>query len=200
MRPSLRLPAALALVAFLGLALAGVSVAAPGPIAAGPAVVAAASPSPTPMASHRPRPQKSHVPSEPIELRGTVRAATDEDGAAAYELVDTAGAAWELEVGPPWWWGASNPLAPYVGKTVTIAGERHPGEREVDVLTVDGKAIREAGKPPWAGGWKVVGERHPGWSQARADRWEAKQAARLARCSSANPPGYCKRLRVPTAP
>lgn len=200
MRPSLRLPAALALVAILGLALAGVAaaVAAPGPTSAGPAI-AAASPSPTPTAKHPPKPDTSQVPSQPIELRGTVRAATDGEG-AAYHLLDTAGASWELEVGPPWWWGASNPLAPYVGRTVTIAGEGRPGEREVDVFTVDGTAIREAGRPPWAGGWKVVGERHPGWSQAKADRWEAKQAGRLARCSSDDPPGYCRKLQVPTAP
>jgi hypothetical protein len=201
MRPSLRLAAALAAVSILALALVGLPAlaAAPVPAQADLAAPGAASPSPTPRASHKPKPEKSHVPSEPIELRGTVRAATDEDG-AVYTLVDGSGAAWDLEVGPAWWWGASNPLAPYAGKTVTIVGERIRGTRDVDVFTIDGTTIREAGRPPWAGGWKVVGKQHPGWSQDRADRWEAKQDARLARCSADDPPGYCKKLRLPTTP
>jgi hypothetical protein len=201
MRTSLRLATVLAAVAMLGVALAGLPVlaTAPAPVPVDPAAPAAASPSPAPEASRGPKPEKSPVPSEPIELRGTVRAATDEEG-VAYTLVDAAGAAWDLEVGPPWWWGAKHPLAAYVGKTVTVTGERRLGAREVDVFAVDGTTIREAGKPPWAGGWKVVGERHPGWSQDKADRWESKQAARLVRCSSAHPPGYCKKLPVPTAP
>ncbi|MCU0483517.1 MAG: hypothetical protein MUC54_04490 [Chloroflexi bacterium] len=200
MRTSRRLVAALIPVGILAAALAGLPAvaAAPAPLADAPAVLVAASPSPTPRTSHKPKPDKSHVPSEPIELRGTIRAATDEDGTVAYELVDGDGVAWELEAGPPWWWGTSNPLAASVGKTVTLGGERHPGEREVDVLSIDGTAIREAGRPPWAGGPKAVGERHPGWSAAKTDRWEAKQAARLARCDAADPPGYCKDIRVPT--
>jgi hypothetical protein len=46
-------------------------------------------------------------------------------------------------------------------------------------------ALREPGKPPWAGGWKVVGEKHPGWSQEKADRFKAK----FGDCF---PPGQCK--------
>jgi hypothetical protein len=46
---------------------------------------------------------------------------------------------------------------------------------------VDGKTIREPGRPPWAGGWKVVGEKHPGWSQEKADRQAAKDAAKAER-------------------
>ncbi len=68
---------------------------------------------------------------------------------------------------------------------MTITGEQAAGSTEVDVLTVDGKALREPGKPPWAGGWKVVGERHPGWSQEKADRFKAK----FGDCF---PPGQCK--------
>jgi opacity protein-like surface antigen len=41
------------------------------------------------------------------------------------------------------------------------------------------------GKPPWAGGWKRVGEGHPGWSQEKADRFKAK----FGDCF---PPGQCK--------
>jgi hypothetical protein len=50
-----------------------------------------------------------------------------------------------------------------VGKTVTIAGTHREGSTDVSVDTVDGTAIRAEGRPPWAGGPKVVGERHPGW-------------------------------------
>ena len=35
---------------------------------------------------------------------------------------------------------------------------------EFEVLTVNGKTIREPGKPPWAGGPKVVGPSHPGYA------------------------------------
>jgi hypothetical protein len=73
-------------------------------------------------------------------------------------------------VGPPWWWGDDHPLKGLVGKTVTVAGERADGAADVDVFIVDGKTLREAGRPPWAGGWKAVGERHPGWAQWKADK------------------------------
>lgn len=184
------------------LALAGLSVAiaAPTPTGGDPAVMAAASPSPTPKATREPKPVRSHVPSETVELRGMIRTATGEDGRVAYELVDAAGAVWRLEVGPPWWWGTADPLAAYAGRTVTVTGERPLGEQDVDVLAIDGKTVREAGRPPWAGGWRAVGERHPGWTRTKADRWEAKQAAKLERCSGEHPPGYCRQLRVPTAP
>ena len=35
---------------------------------------------------------------------------------------------------------------------------------EFEVLAVNGKTIREPGKPPWAGGPKVVGPSHPGYA------------------------------------
>jgi hypothetical protein len=67
--------------------------------------------------------------------------------------------------------GDNSPLAAWVGQTVEVTGSHHPGamERQLDVETVNGAAIREAGKPPWAGGWKVVGEAHPGWKAWKAD-------------------------------
>ena len=34
---------------------------------------------------------------------------------------------------------------------------------------MDGKALREGGKPPWAGGPWVVGATHPGWKPWMAD-------------------------------
>jgi hypothetical protein len=77
---------------------------------------------------------------------------------------------YQLEAGPTWWWGDANPLAAVVGKHVTITGEQAKGSTDVDVLAIDGTAIRAAGKPPWAGGWKVVGPKHPGWAQWKADK------------------------------
>jgi hypothetical protein len=79
-----------------------------------------------------------------------------------------------LSVGPPWWWGDANPLAASVGKVVTIAGEQEEGSDEVDVLAIDGKTIREPGRPPWAGGWKAVGPKHPGWAQWKVDKQAGK--------------------------
>jgi len=106
--------------------------------------------------------------------------------------MSSGGKTYELEAGPPWFWGANNPLAKFVGKTVTITGEAEAGGTEVDVEAVDGTAIRAPGKPPWAGGWKVVGERHPGWSQAKADKFKAK----FGDCF---PPGQCKKADAGTA-
>ncbi len=124
------------------------------------------------------------TPKVAITLRGAVATATDAKGRPTFSLT-SGGTTYELGAGPPWFWGANNPLAKFVGKTVTITGETHVGGTEVDVLTVDGTAIRAAGKPPWAGGWKVVGEKHPGWSQAKADKFKAK----FGDCW---PPGHCK--------
>jgi hypothetical protein len=39
----------------------------------------------------------------------------------------------------------------------------HQGGTEIDAESVNGKLLREPGKPPWAGGPWVVGQRHPGW-------------------------------------
>jgi hypothetical protein len=46
---------------------------------------------------------------------------------------------------------------------VTVHGWQREGTTDVSVDTVDGVALRAAGRPPWAGGPKAVGERHPGW-------------------------------------
>jgi len=104
-----------------------------------------------------------------------------------------------LDAGPPWFFGDKHPLAPFVGKTVTVTGEQ-VGD-EVDVETVDGVRLREPGKPPWAGGWKVVGSAHPGWSQEKWDRWQQHQADKGAKGGALGaapgapgcwPPGQCK--------
>jgi hypothetical protein len=124
------------------------------------------------------------TPEVAITLSGTVATATDAKGRSTFSL-SSGGKTYELDAGPPWFWGANNPLAKFAGKSVTITGETHVGSTEVDVATVDGTAIRAPGKPPWAGGWKVVGEKHPGWSQAKADKFKAK----FGGCW---PPGHCK--------
>ncbi|HZG69305.1 MAG TPA: hypothetical protein VEZ12_21405, partial [Herpetosiphonaceae bacterium] len=76
------------------------------------------------------------------------------------------------------------------GKTVTVTGEQggtgpkqgrgkspakaRPSEPEIDVYTVtlNGQTtvIRAAGKPPWAGGPKAVGGKHPGHGKSRKDK------------------------------
>jgi hypothetical protein len=124
------------------------------------------------------------TPEVAITLSGTVATATDAKGRPTFSL-SSGGKTYELDAGPSWFWGANNPLAKFAGKSVTITGETHVGSTEVDVQSVDGTAIRAAGKPPWAGGWKVVGEKHPGWSQAKADKFKAK----FGGCW---PPGHCK--------
>lgn len=132
------------------------------------------------------------VAETPITLTGTVAASTDTDGNATFTLRSGA-TTYTLDGGPAWFYGNKHPLKAYVGKSVTVVGERAPGETEVDVETVDGKALRAPGKPPWAGGWKVVGKAHPGWSQEKADRFEAK----FGDCF---PPGQCKdKLNKPAA-
>jgi hypothetical protein len=124
------------------------------------------------------------TPKVAITLRGTITVTTDAKDRPAFSL-SSGGKTYELEAGPPWFWGANNPLAKFAGKTVTITGETHVGGTEVDVLTVDGTAIRAPGKPPWAGGWKANGEKHPGWSQEKADKFKAKHG-------DCWPPGHCK--------
>jgi hypothetical protein len=127
---------------------------------------------------------KDKAQKAPITLHGTITTATDADGATSYTLTD-GGTTYTLEAGPPWFFGDKHPLKPYVGKNVTVVGEVAAGSTEVEVESVDGKALREPGKPPWAGGWKRVGERHPGWSQEKADRFKAM----FGDCF---PPGQCK--------
>ena len=127
---------------------------------------------------------KEKVPTTPITISGTIEVAADENGKDTYTLRD-GGTTYTLSAGPPWFFGKNHPLEPFVGQSVTVDGEIAEGTTDVDVLAVNGTALREPGKPPWAGGWKVVGERHPGWSQDKADRFDAK----FGDCF---PPGQCK--------
>ncbi len=144
------------------------------------------------------KPKKAKVPKEPITLRGTVAAATDADGNAVYRL-SSGGTTYDLDAGPSWFHGDNHPLEAFDGETVTIVGEIAEGSTEVEVETVDGTALREPGKPPWAGGWKVVGQAHPGWSQEKADRMAARAERMKAKFGDCFPPGKCKGAEEPAA-
>src|SRR4051812_5126122 len=165
----------------------------------GPPAVAPASSDPAPSAptaSEKPgkgpkadkRDKADAEPETPVTLSGAIGTTTDEDGETAYTLT-VGSTVYELEVGPPWFWGDANPLKASIGKTVTIEGDQEGSTASVEVRIVDGKTIREPGKPPWAGGWKVVGKTHPGWSQEKADRQAAKAAAGHGRPDWAGPKG-----------
>lgn len=121
-------------------------------------------------ANPSPKPEKAKKGPEIAKtLSGTVATSKDEKGRASFSMtVD--GTAWELSAGPKWFWGDTNPLAAFVGKTVEVTGTYHAGETELDVATVNGKAIRAAGRPPWAGGPKAVGEKHPGWKDGKTGK------------------------------
>jgi hypothetical protein len=139
----------------------------------------AASPSPSANPSGAAQPDKTEKPDKTakpgnaadkaddanevaVTAQGTVATTTDAKGRHQYTLT-SGGKTWDLSDGPPWFWGDKNPLNAYVGKSVTVVGTTETGGTEIDVTTVDGKAIRAAGKPPWAGGPWVVGPTHPGW-------------------------------------
>ena len=115
-----------------------------------------------------------------MTVTGTLGTRIAADGSTEYTLT-SGDTVLLLDAGPAWFYRDAYLLAPFVGKQVTIGGEQKEGSTSVDVLTVDGTALREPGKPPWAGGWKKVGKDHPGWTQEKADRQAAKQADRAAR-------------------
>jgi len=129
-------------------------------------------------------PKASKEPKVQVTLNGTVEAATDAEGKTSYSLT-SGGTTYALEAGPSWFHGDSHPLAAFVGDSVTIVGEHAEGSTEVDVRSVNGTELRAAGKPGWAGGWRQIGAKHPGWSQAKLDRFEA----RFGDCW---PPGHCR--------
>jgi len=126
----------------------------------------AASPGPSSAPAKSPKTDKG--PEVAATVVGTVTATKDADGRPSYTITAN-GKTWTLSAGPAWFWGDKNPLAAFVGKSVTVVGTSHTGETELDVETVDGTAIREPGKPPWAGGPWVVGPTHPGWKDWMAD-------------------------------
>jgi hypothetical protein len=174
-------------IAALGLLAVFIAISVPA-IAASPSASAppsGATATEKPEKSPRPaKAEKAHEPEVKITLSGTVSTSTDAKGRSTYTL-RSGSTTYTLEAGPAWFYGDKHPLKPFVGKSVTIVGEQETGSAEVDVLSVNGTAIREPGRPPWAGGWKRVGEKHPGWSQEKADRFKAK----FGDCF---PPGQCK--------
>ena len=99
-------------------------------------------------------------------LTGTVVSSPDAKGRLAFSMM-VDGVTWELSAGPKWFWRATNPLVAFVGKSVVVTGTYRAGDSELDVVTIDGTAIRSPGKPPWAGGPKAVGEIHPGWKDGK---------------------------------
>ena len=127
----------------------------------------------------------------PITITGDVEETVDADGKTSYSLT-LEGTTYQLHAGPKWFFETS-PLAKYTGTTVTIVGTVATGTTDIDVETVDGIALRDAGKPPWAGGPKKLGHIHPGWSQEKEDRFKAK----FGDCF---PPGHCKDKTKPEKP
>lgn len=168
----------------LGLAVLAVLVAlvalpalAADPSGAPTASAAPAAASAEPEESKAPKPSKGpkaeKAPEVAVTVTGTVGTRTDAEGETEYTITAD-GQTLTLDAGPSWFFKDKHPLKPFVGKRVTIVGEQRVGETELDVETVDGTRLREPGKPPWAGGWKQVGEGHPGWTQEKWDRWQAK--------------------------
>jgi len=119
------------------------------------------------------------TPETVTTLTGLLTAATDADGDADYSIKKV-----RVSVGPPWFWGDKHPLAGLVGTSVTVTGYMETSTStkasdkakdtgpEFEVLSVNGKAVRDQGKPPWAGGPKAVGASHPGyagWSKAKGN-------------------------------
>lgn len=180
----------LALVGIIALYALPTMAASPSPGASGaPATASSGDPSAKPQKSREPKPAKANkAPEVAVTITGVVGSQTDSDGDLEYTLT-SGGTVLVLDAGPAWFFKDKHPLAPFAGKSVTVVGEQRTGSTELDVESVDGKVLREPGKPPWAGGWKVVGKDHPGWSQEKSDRWQAKAKARGLECF---PPGQCK--------
>src|SRR5262245_13291914 len=85
-----------------------------------------------------PKEHEDKTPEEQITISGTVTTGTGDEGESGYQM-SSGGKTYQLDAGPPWFYGDSHPLKPYVGKSVTIVGEIEQGSTEVDVLSVDGK-------------------------------------------------------------
>ncbi|MEO6207952.1 MAG: hypothetical protein ABIP77_08340 [Candidatus Limnocylindrales bacterium] len=167
-------------------------------LAGGP--VLGVDPSPSPKVEKPEKAAKVKAPETPITVTGTVAATTDADGDTTYSLT-AGGTTYTLEAGPSWWYGANHPLAAYVGKSVTVVGETAAGSMEIDVTTVEGKAVRATtGKPPWAGGPKSVGEKHPGWKSWHAAHPDGKLGKGLGTGSGrSTAPGQLKKAAAAAA-
>lgn len=183
-------PLLVAVVALVALVAIPALAASPTPTPVGP--TASARPDASEKPGKGPKAAKEKTPAVEVTLSGTVATRTDADGNPEYTLT-VGSTTYTIDAGPSWYWKDKHPLKAYAGKRVTIVGEQRQGSVEVDVTTVDGKPLREPGKPPWAGGWKAVGKDHPGWTQEKADRWAAKVAEKKAKFGvDCWPPGHCK--------
>ncbi len=133
-----------------------------------PSATAAATTKPAPAATAKPaggdEAEKDAPP--PITLTGLV--GVEADAKHPHYTLTVGSLVYQLETGPWWFWGDAHPLAPFVGKAVTIRGQAE-GTDAIEVFSANGTTIREPGKPPWAGGPFVVGEKHPGWKPWMAD-------------------------------
>ena len=85
-----------------------------------------------------------------VTVTGTLGTRIAADGSTEYTLT-SGDTVLLLDAGPAWFFRDAYPLAPFVGKQVTIGGEQK-GSTSVDVLTVDGTALREPGRPGPAAG------------------------------------------------
>ncbi len=94
------------------------------------------------------------------EQTGTLTTQTTTDGETVYVLQTVSGDL-VLEVGPPWFWGAHHPLAPFVGQAVTVTGLQTSGSNGFAVFSINDQVIRGPGRPPWAGGPKTDGQQAP---------------------------------------
>jgi len=156
---------------------------------------------PSPKPGRGQGPDKS--PETPVSVSGTIRATTGEQGRAEYTLT-SGGTTWTLDAGPPWWFGDAHPLAGLVGTSVAVPGTTR-GNGELDVDAIDGRPLREPGRPPWAGGPNVVGEKHPGFKPWKAQRAAWKSAWFAQRWSGervlgrAGAPGQLKPKPSPSA-
>ena len=110
-----------------------------------------------------------------VQGPGTPAKDADEERTSVAGTLAADGRGWRvgargLGLGPPWWRETAK-LADYdgdgtvetvaaeltglAGRSVSVAGE--VDDDGVSVRTLNGKAFREAGKPPWAGGRKGAG-------------------------------------------
>ena len=141
------------------------------PYSAPTAVPAAAAATPTPAKTTEEAPE---VEPANTELTGKLTIVTDADGDTEYVVGTT-----RVSVGPPWFWGTNHPFKGLVDTTITVTGHMDDGTGpkkdkangttkvrvpEFEVYAVNGKTIREPGKPDWAGGPKKVGATHPGYA------------------------------------
>ena len=143
----------------------------------------AAEPSTSPAGRATRKGEEGEVAKDPITLDGTVASSTDAEGKTTYTL-QSGGTTYTLEAGPSWFYGDDHPLKPFVGTSVKIVGEKKAFNR--------GRR-RDRQRHGTARGQAALGRRleagredHPGWSQEKADRFQAKFGDCL-------PPGHYKK-------